>query len=311
MFVMNALPGKTQPHSDSGIRVTLFGIAINVALSVIKLIVGMFAGSVSLIADGIHSASDIATDLAVLGGIRLSSKPADLSHPYGHGRYETLAGGLVAGALILVGLYIAWEAGSALYVQQEAYPPGLVVVLVATASVLAKEWVYRRTIRVARRLNSPALHANAWHHRSDALSSVAVLIGGLGGLLGWGHADQVAGIVVGLMVVVAGGSTVRDILHELVEGSLSRVELETIQAAIEQVPAVRSWHALRTRSVGREPFVDLHVLVDPTLSLLQGHRISMQVEEAVKAACKRPVNVMVHVEPDTPELSEHNRPDTR
>jgi cation diffusion facilitator family transporter len=309
MSVMNVLPGKAQPHSDSGIRVTLFGLVINVALSFIKLIVGVFAGSVALVADGIHSASDIATDLAVLGGMRLSLKPADPSHPYGHGRYETLAGGLVAGALILVGLYIAWKAGSALYAQQEVYP-GLVVVLVATVSVLAKEWVYRRTIRVARRLRSPALHANAWHHRSDALSSVAVLIGGLGGLLGWGHADQVAGIVVGLMVVVAGGRTVRDVLHELVEGSLSRVELETIQAAIEQVPAVLSWHALRTRSVGREPFVDLHVLVDPTLSLLQGHRISMQVEEAVKSACKRPVNVMVHVEPDTPELSEHNRPGT-
>ena len=154
------------------------------------------------------------------------------------------------------------------------------------------------------------MHANAWHHRSDALSSVAVLIGGLCGFLGWGHADQVVGIVVGLMVVAAGAKTVRDVLHELVEGSLSQVERETIQVAIEQVPAVRSWHALRTRSVGREPFVDLHVLVDPTLSLLQGHRISMQVEEAVKSACKRPVNVMVHVEPDTPELSEHNRPGT-
>lgn len=310
MSVMNVLSGKAELQFDSGIRVTLFGITINVALSSIKLIVGVFAGSVALVADGIHSASDIATDLAVLGGIRLSSKPADPSHPYGHGRYETLAGGLVAGALILVGLYIAWEAGSALYARQEAYPPGLVVVLVATVSVLAKEWIYRRTIRVARRLRSPALHANAWHHRSDALSSVAVLIGGFCGLLGWGHADQVAGIVVGLMVVVAGGRTVRDVLHELVEGSLSRVERETIQAAIERVPAVRSWHALRTRSVGREPFVDLHVLVDPTLSLLQGHRISMQVEEAVKSACKRPVNVMVHVEPDTPELSEHNRPGT-
>jgi cation diffusion facilitator family transporter len=309
MSVMNALPGKAQPHSDSGIRVTLFGIVINVTLSFIKLIGGVFSGSVALVADGIHSASDIATDLAVLGGIRLSSKPADPSHPYGHGRYETLAGGLVAGALILVGFYIAWEAGYALYAQQEVYP-GLVVVLVATVSVLAKEWIYRRTIRVARRLRSPALHANAWHHRSDALSSVAVLIGGLGGLLGWGHADQVAGIVVGLMVVVAGGRTVRDILHELVEGSLSRVELKMIQAAIERVSAVRSWHALRTRSVGREPFVDLHVLVDPTLSLLQGHHISMQVEEAVKSACARPVNVMVHVEPDTPELSEHNRPGT-
>ena len=161
MFVMNVLPGEAQPQFDPGIRVTLLGIVINVALSLIKLIVGMFAGSVALVADGIHSASDIATDLAILGGIRLSSKPADPSHPYGHGRYETLAGGLVAGALILVGLYIAWEAGSAFYARQEAYP-GLVVIFVATVSVLAKEWIYRRTIRVARQLRSPALHANAW-----------------------------------------------------------------------------------------------------------------------------------------------------
>lgn len=299
---------KTGRNLDPGISVTLLGIAVNLLLVLGKLIVGAFTGSVALIADGIHSASDIATDLAVLGGIRLSRRPADSGHPYGHGRYETLAGGLVAGALILVGLYIAWEAGSALYAQREIYP-GLAVVLVATVSVLAKEWIYRRTIGVARRLRSPALHANAWHHRSDALSSVAVLLGGVGGLLGWGHADQVAGIVVGLMVVMAGGRTVRDVLHELVEGSLSRVELARIQGAVERVPQVRGWHELRSRSVGRETFVDLHVLVDPDLSLLQSHRISMQVEEAVRGACSRPVNVMVHVEPDTPELSEHNYPD--
>ncbi len=306
MTIMNAYSRRIKRRFDAGVRVTLLGMAVNITLVLAKLFVGIFAGSIALIADGIHSGSDMATDLAVLGGIRLSAKPADPHHPYGHGRYETLAGGVVAAALILVGMYIAWDAGSALYADRMTYP-GVPVIIVAIVSILSKEWVYRRTIHVARRLQSTALHANAWHHRSDALSSVAVLCGGVGGLIGWGHADQIAGIVVGAMVVGAGAKTVRQVLHELTEGSLSRSELATIQEAVEQVDAVRSWHNLRTRSVGRETFVDLHVLVEPALTLLEGHRISMEVEEKVKSACARPVNVIVHVEPDTPELDGHNR----
>ena len=294
-------------RSDPGVRVTLLGIVVNIGLSAVKLLIGVFTGSLALVADGIHSTSDMATDLAVLGGIHLSSRPADSGHPYGHGRYETLAGGVVAGALILVGLYISWDAGSALYRHVETYP-GIAVVVTAIASILAKEWLYRRTIRIGREVGSAALTANAWHHRSDALSSVAVLFGGIGALLGWGHADQVAGIVVGGMVFLAGGRTVREVLHELVEGALSAQELTAIQTSVEAVPQVKSWHQLRTRRVGRETFIELHVLVDPDLTLLQGHHISMQVEEAVREASARPVNVMVHIEPDTPELASHNRP---
>jgi cation diffusion facilitator family transporter len=212
----------------------------------------------------------------------------------------------VAGALILVGMYIAWDAGSALYADRVSYP-GIPIIIVAIASILSKEWVYRRTIRVARCVQSTALHANAWHHRSDALSSVAVLFGGIGGLIGWGHADQIAGIVVGAMVVAVGAKTVRDVLHELLEGSLSAAEIEAIRDAVKRVDAVRSFHKLRARSVGREMFVDLHVLVDPQLSLLRAHEISMEVEDEVRSACTRPVNVTVHMEPDTPELADHNR----
>jgi cation diffusion facilitator family transporter len=297
---------KSPLRSDPGVRVTLLGIVVNIALSAVKLVVGVFTGSLALIADGIHSTSDMATDLAVLGGIHLSARPADSGHPYGHGRYETLAGGIVAGALILVGLYIAWDAGSALYRHVDTYP-GVAVVVTAIASILAKEWLYRRTIRIGREVGSAALTANAWHHRSDALSSVAVLLGGIGGLLGWGHADQIAGIVVGGMVLLAGGRTVRDVLHELVEGALSDREIAAIRTAVSTVLQVNSWHQLRTRRVGRETFIELHVLVDPDLSLLQGHQISMQVEEAVRSALARPVNVMVHIEPDTPELASHNQ----
>ena len=292
--------------SNSGLWITCIGILINAFLLVAKLVGGALTGSVALIADGVHSTSDLATDLVVLGGMRLGTREADANHAYGHGKYETIAGGLVAAVLILVGLYIAWEAGAALYAHKESYP-GSAVLVIAAASILFKEWLYRRTEKISRKVGSAALHANAWHHRSDALSSVAVLIGGAATLFGWGHADQVAGIIVGLMVVSAGGKTVTGVLHELSEGSLSSEQLQAVEAAIGELDSVHTWHQLRTRQVGREFFIDVHVLVDSNLSFLEAHRVSMEVERAVKSAFDRPVNIVVHVEPDTPELAEHHQ----
>jgi len=290
--------------SDAGDRVTLLGILWNVVLFAIKLAVGLLTGSTGLIADGIHSASDMATDLAVLGGMHLARRKADEAHPYGHGRFETLAGGIVAGALILVGGFLAWEGAAALFRGEESFP-GIGVVAVALVSIAVKEWLYRRTARVARDVGSAALEANAWHHRSDALSSIAVLAGGIGGLIGFGHADQLAGLVVGLMVVMAGGRTLLRVLHELTEGGLTRDDLDTIERAIAAVPDVRSWHQMRGRRVGRETFVDVHVLVDPALSLWDAHEISTKVEAEIHGACDRAVNVIVHVEPDSEGLAAH------
>jgi cation diffusion facilitator family transporter len=291
--------------SDAGDRITVLGILWNVVLFVVKLAVGFFTGSAGLIADGIHSASDMATDLAVLGGMHLARRKADDHHPYGHGRFETLAGGIVAGALILVGAFLAWEGIVALYRGEHRFPGGGVIA-VALVSIVVKEWMYQRTARVAREVGSAALQANAWHHRSDALSSIAVLAGGIGGLIGFGHADQLAGLIVGLMVVMAGGRTLLRVLHELTEGGLTRRDLETIEQAISGVPGVREWHQLRGRRVGRETFVDVHVLVDPSLSLWDAHEISMRVESGVRGACDLAVNVIVHVEPDSKELVEHH-----
>ena len=289
-----------RPPRDPGDRITLIGIVANVLLLGVKLLFGFISGSASLIADGIHSASDMATDLAVLGGMHLGRRAADEDHPYGHGRFETLAGGIVAGILILVGAFIAWEAVVALRGGVVNFP-GIPVLVIAMISIVVKEWLYRRTVRVARDVNSAALHANAWHHRSDALSSIAVLAGGIGGLAGWGQADHFAGLIVGLMVVVAGGRTLFVVLHELTEGGLSRDEIAEIEAAIGSVKETRDWHYLRTRRVGRETFIDLHVLVDPKLSIVEAHRISADVEGALHRACKHPANVTVHVEPDLEE----------
>ncbi|MCK4571111.1 cation transporter [Candidatus Bipolaricaulota bacterium] len=290
-------PRSIQPPRDPGDRITLIGMIGNILLLGLKLLFGFISGSAGLIADGIHSASDMATDLAVLGGMHLGRRAADAEHPYGHGRFETLAGGIVAGILILVGGFIAWEAVAALQSGVVNFP-GIPVLVIAIISIVVKEWLYRRTIRVARDVNSAALHANAWHHRSDALSSIAVLAGGIGGLAGWGQADHFAGLIVGLMVIAAGGRTLAVVLHELTEGGLSRDEVKKIESAIESVEGTREWHYLRTRRVGRETFIDVHVLVDPGLSIVDAHRISTDVEEALHRACNRPANVTVHIEPD-------------
>jgi len=292
--------------SDAGDRITVLGIFWNVILFAIKIVVGLLTGSAGLIADGIHSASDMATDLAVLGGMHLGRREPDDRHPYGHGRFETLAGGIVAGALILVGAFLAWEAVAALRTGAASFP-GIPVIGVAIASMLVKEWLYRRTIRVARDVDSAALHANAWHHRSDALSSVAVLLGGIGGLVGWGQADHLAGLIVGLMVVVAGGRTLLAVMHELTEGGLGKDEIEGIRSAVDGVDGTRGWHHLRSRRVGREIFVELHVLVDRELSIVEAHHVATDVEDAIHAACSRPVKAMVHVEPDLDHEERHPR----
>jgi len=293
LFTMTTRPRTTR---DEGDCVTFLGIAGNILLLVAKLVVGLLTGSAGLVADGVHSASDMATDLAVLGGMHLARREADAEHPYGHGRYETLAGGVVAGVLIIVGGLLAWEALGALRAGEMRFP-GLPVIGVALLSIVMKEWLYWKTIRVAKAVDSAALHANAWHHRSDALSSIAVLLGGFGGLLGWGQADSLAGLVVGLMVAVAGGRTFLHVFHELTEGGVSHSERKAIEATIGKVSGVRSWHKLRTRRVGRETFVDVHVLVEPRLSIVDAHEISTAVEQAIHREWRRPVNVTVHVEP--------------
>ncbi len=279
------------------IRVTLIGLVTNVFLLGLKLVVGLFVGSAALIADAVHSFSDLLTDIVAIVGIRLSARPADESHPYGHGRYETIAASVIGVALVVAGVAIAWDAGLSLY-RQEHNIPGYPVLIVAAVSIVSKEWLYQITRRVARRVRSAVLSANAWHHRSDALSSVAVLVGGAAGLLGWGHGDQVAAVAVGVMVAIVGLNSIWKVFMELTEGSISAEERGSIVKAIESVPGVRGWHRLRTRLVGREVCMDVHVLVDKKLSVGEGHAVCTAVEEAIDLSLDRPVSVVVHCEPE-------------
>ena len=281
--------------------ITYLGIAVNFALSIIKIMTGSLTGSLALVADGIHSLSDIATDVAVLLGVRLGSKAPDQSHPYGHGRAETFSAGLVALILIIVGGIMIYYATLAI-ARDETTAPRLEVLAAAIVSIAAKEWLYRATRKVAIQSHSPALYANAWHHRSDALSSVAVAIGFITLKFGFGHGDQVAAIAVGLMIIWVGVKVVGDTLRELTESAVDSETVEHIKDIINADPSIHQWHKLRTRTVGREVFLDLHILVDPDLNVTAAHKITETLEKTLDEQIARPINITIHIEPDTPEL---------
>jgi len=281
--------------------ITYLGLAVNIALSVVKIVIGLLAASLSLVADGIHSVSDVATDAAVLLGLRLGSKAPDQSHPYGHGRAETFSAGSIALVLIVVGGAMIYYATMAI-ARDELTVPRFAVLVAAVVSIAAKEWLYRVTQKVAIQSHSTALYANAWHHRSDALSSVAVAIGFISLQFGFGHGDQVAAIAVGLMIIWVGVRVIGDSLRELTESAVDSDTIERIRDVINANASIRQWHKLRTRTVGREVFLDLHILVDPDLNVTAAHEITEGLERALDERITRPINITVHIEPDTPEL---------
>ena len=281
--------------------ITYLGMAVNIALAIVKIAIGFLAVSLALVADGLHSLSDLATDAVVLLGVRLGAKKPDSTHPYGHGRAETFSAALVAIVLIVVGSAMIHYATMAI-ARDEVTLPRIEVLAAAIISIAAKEWLYRATRKVAIRSQSPALYANAWHHRSDALSSVAVVIGFLLLQFGFGHGDQIAAVAVGLMVIGVGAKIISDCVRELTESAADEDTTEHIKQVINSKPSIRQWHKLRTRTVGREVFLDLHILVDPELNITAAHEIADSLEKALHEQITRPINITVHIEPDTPEL---------
>ena len=299
---------KDRRQDDARIRrVTWLGMWINLALTVVKFAVGAAAGSLALVADGVHSLSDIATDVAVIFGVYYGGKAPDSQHPYGHGRMETFSAAFVALALVSVGAGMIYKAGleiakSHLPGEGTAAAMSAAVIGVALLSVLSKELLYQWTRRVAVKTHSTALYANAWHHRSDAFSSVAVLVGAIAMRMGYPHGDQLAAMAVGLMIILVAAQIIGGCFHEFAERAVDRETLSQIEGVLLSDDRIRQWHQLRTRSAGREIFIDLHILVDPTLNITDAHRIADTLERNLQEQIARPVNVVVHVEPDTPEL---------
>ena len=281
--------------------VTNLGIVVNVALSIVKVTIGLLFGSIALVADGIHSISDMATDFAVLLGVYFGSKEPDRSHPYGHGRVETFSAGFIAMVLVFVGSAMIYYAAVDI-AKGKVTDFHVAVLIVAIVSIIVKELLYRVTKEIAIKSHSPALYANAWHHRSDALSSIAVLIGYISLKAGFDYGDQIAAIAVGLMVILVGIRVAGDCLRELTEGAVDQGTIEHIENIINANSSIRQWHKLRTRMVGREVFLDLHIVVDPDLNVTTAHEISENLENTLHEQITRPVNITVHIEPDMPEL---------
>ncbi len=298
---MNGATGSLlEERADASQRVTLVGAVVNLLLSALKLVVGVLAESAALVADGIHSLSDLFSDALVWFAARHAGEEPDEEHPYGHGRFETAAT-LALGILLgLVALGIVWDAVER--VAEGDYPtPGSLAVWAAAISILAKEALYWYTILVARRVNSRMLAANAWHHRSDAISSVVVLLGILGAMAGWPYLDAVAAVVVGAMVAKIGWDLGWEAMQELVDSALDPEQVRAAEAAICSVDGVRSIHMLRTRRHGHQATADVHVQVDPRVSVSEGHMISIAVEERLKEAVEMINDVTVHIDPENDE----------
>lgn len=282
-------------------RVTLVGAVINVVLAVVKVVVGVVGHSAALVADGVHSLSDLVSDVVVLYAAKLGSEHADERHPYGHARIETLATVVVGALLLLVAAGIAIDAVQRLFHPERLLHPTLLTLVIAVVSVLSKEWLFHYTMRVARRVRSNLLRANAWHHRSDAISSVVVIVGIGGALAGLDYLDAVAAVVVGLMIAKAGWDLAAHSVSELVDTGLEPERLEAIRNAILEVEGVGALHMLRTRRMGPDALVDVHILVDPTISVSEGHQLSEKVRWHLIRNIDEVADVTVHIDPEDDE----------
>ncbi len=286
------------------VKVTVISILLNVFLGVLKLVVGIVGKSAALVADGIHSFSDFVSDMVVLVGIKLGEKPVDEGHNYGHGKFETFSTVILGVILFGAGIMIFWEALIKIY---DAYhgeilvKPKTIAVGVAALSILIKELLFRYTKYIGEKTKKPSLIANAWHHRSDALSSVAAFIG-IGGaiILGesWRILDPVAAIVVSYFILKVAGMILIQSLNELLEASLDNDERTNILKIVKAVPGAKNPHNLRTRKVGNVIAIELHLWVDPALNVVDAHDISSDVENNLKNYYGGNTIISVHIEPE-------------
>lgn len=284
-------------------KVTLTGGAVNVILLAFKFVAGILGHSAAMIADAVHSLSDFITDLIVLIFVHISGRPQDKSHDYGHGKYETLALTIIGIALLIVAIGIfhngalriaAWWRGD------ELEAPGMLALWAALVSIILKELTYRYTIRNARKLDSPALEANAWHHRSDALSSIGTAVG-IGGavLLGkrWAVLDPIASVVVGAFIVKVAVELIVQGMRDLLEHSLpDEIEDEIMQIA-QAEPDVIQPHDLRTRRIGNRYAIELHILMSGSITLSQAHDHADAIENQLKKRFGNDTHVAIHMEP--------------
>lgn len=285
-------------------RVTILGFVVNLLLAIAKFIAGVVGRSPAMVADAVHSVSDFATDAVVLIFVKLSSKPKDEDHNYGHGKYETLATTIIGIALVVVGVGIlvnsAMSISDILKGKHTFERPGRIAIAMAAVSIVVKELLYWISVVVGRKVKSKAVIANAWHHRSDALSSIVTLLGialayRLGGM--WSIAEPIAAIVVGALIISVGVPLVRVGFDELMERSLPREVEQKILDIVNQNEHSSLPHNLRTRMVGNSAVIEIHIRVDGEMSVNHSHQITKDIEAAIRTELGHNTIVTIHVEP--------------
>ncbi|KVP83858.1 cation diffusion facilitator family transporter [Burkholderia ubonensis] len=276
---------------------TLVSIVLNVVLATFQIAVGTIAHSQALIADGIHSISDLISDFVVLVANRHSGAMPDADHNYGHSRYETVASLFLGGILIAVGIGMLWRAGDRLVHLEDIPPVHFSALIVAVTVLVSKEALFRYMLREAQRVRSAMLVANAWHARSDAASSLVVAIGIVGSLAGVRLLDPIAAAIVGFMVARMGWTFGYDALQDLSDRALDETDTAEIRALLAATPGVRDVHDLRTRKMGDSALVDAHILVDPMISVSEGHYIA-ETARARALSDRRVLDALIHVDPE-------------
>lgn len=284
-------------------RVTIAGSIINILLLAFKFAAGILGHSAAMIADAIHSLTDFVTDAIVLVFVRLGSKPTDHDHDYGHGKYETLASAIIGVSLLVVGMMICYSGVTKTYHAMCGEPlqqPGFIALAAAVASVVLKEWAYRFTVRVGRRCHSEAVVANAWHHRSDALSSVGTTVG-IGGaiILGekWAVLDPLTAIVVSFFIMKAAWSVLSKAVGELTDGSLPKETEDEIEKIVSEDNDVSVVHNLCTRRIGNRIAIEMHVRMPGETSLYVAHHHATEIEQRLKQRFGADTHISIHLEP--------------
>ncbi|MEE0972777.1 MAG: cation diffusion facilitator family transporter [Paludibacteraceae bacterium] len=284
-------------------KVTIVGSFVNLLLLIFKFVSGIVGHSAAMIADAVHSLSDFVTDILVLVFVKISSKPADKDHRYGHGKFETLATAIIGAVLMAVGIGIFYQGATSIYAVyngQVLSSPGYIALVAAAVSIVFKEGVYWYTTIKGKKLNSQAVVANAWHHRSDAFSSIGTLLGIGGAILGgekWAVLDPIAAVVVSIFIIKVSISILYGSMQELLEHALPKTVQEEIKQIILSVDGVSEPHHLRTRRVGGNYAIEVHIRMDGNLSLNEAHHLTSLVENKLKEKYGEGTNLSVHAEP--------------
>ncbi|MBK1656021.1 cation transporter [Allochromatium vinosum] len=296
--LVNVPTATTRERRQAITHTSIVSAVLNLVLSAIKILAGFLGHSQALVADGIHSLSDLLSDVLVYVAGHHASQQPDQNHPYGHARYETVATLALGTLLLLIALGIGWDAVHRLFEPDALLKPDALALAATLASIGVKEWLYWWTLGYAKRVRSDLLRANAWHHRSDAISSIVVLIGIAGTMAGLTYLDAIAAFIVALMIARIAWGLGWGAVSELVDTGLESERITEVAQTIRSVGGVRDIHMLRTRRLGGQVSADVHVLVDPDISVSEGHMISVLVEQRLKREISDMTDVTVHIDPE-------------